>query len=118
MVESIAKGYGANGEVEYCDGYSALINHDEYIDIIKKNSLELLGEKSIYEKKIANMGVEDFAYYVEKVPGAFFNLGVGNKAKGITAPLHNDKFDADEESLKIGVKLQILNIFSAYEKLK
>ena len=64
------------------------------------------------------MGVEDFAYYIEKVPGAFFNLGVGNKAKGITAPLHNDKFDIDEEeSLAIGVKLQIMNILSAYEKL-
>ena len=63
------------------------------------------------------MGVEDFAYYIEKVPGAFFNLGVENKAKGITAPLHNDKFDIDEESLAIGVKLQIMNILSAFEKL-
>ncbi len=118
MVESCAKGYGATGKVTFTDGYTALINHDEYIDIIKNNALNYLGEKSIYEKKIANMGVEDFAYFVERVPGAFFNLGVGNKAKGIVAPLHNEKFDVDEESLSIGVRLQILNIFSAYDRIK
>lgn len=117
MVECTAKGYGATGKVTYTDGYTALINHDEYIDIVKANSLELLGEKGVYTKALANMGVEDFAYFVEKVPGAFFNLGVGNTQKGITAPLHNDKFDIDEDSLAIGVKLQLLNILSAYEKL-
>lgn len=117
MVEYTAKGYGATGKVTYTDGYTALINHDEYLDIVKTNSLEVLGEKGVYTKPLANMGVEDFAYFVEKVPGAFFNLGVGNTQKGITAPLHNDKFDIDEDSLAIGVKLQLLNILSAYEKL-
>lgn len=117
MVENSAKAYGAVGKVTYADGYSALINHDEYVDIVKANAKELLGEKGVYEKKLANMGVEDFAYYVEKVPGAFFNLGVGNISKGIVAPLHNDKFDIDEDSLELGVKLQVLNIFSTYKKL-
>lgn len=116
MVEFTAKGYGATGKVTYRDSYTALINHDEYIDIVKENGKELLGDSGIYVKTLANMGVEDFAYFVEKVPGAFFNLGVGNKKKGITAPLHNDKFDIDEDSLKIGVTLQIFNILSAYDK--
>lgn len=117
MVENSAKAYGAVGKVSYADGYSALVNHDEYVDIVTANAKELLGEKGVYEKKLANMGVEDFAYYVEKVPGAFFNLGVGNISKGIVAPLHNDKFDIDEDSLELGVKLQVLNIFSTYKKL-
>lgn len=117
MVEFTAKGYGATGKVTYRDSYTALINHDEYIDIVKENGKELLGDSGIYVKTLANMGVEDFAYFVEKVPGAFFNLGVGNKKKGITAPLHNDKFDIDEDSLKIGVTLQIFNILSTYDKL-
>ncbi len=117
MVEFTAKGYGATGKVTYRDSYTALINHEEYIDIVKENGKKLLGDSGIYVKTLANMGVEDFAYFVEKVPGAFFNLGVGNKKKGITAPLHNDKFDIDEDSLKIGVALQIFNILSAYDKL-
>lgn len=118
MVEGIAQGYGATGEVTFVDSYTALINHDEYLDLVKENTLNYIGDKNLYIKPIANMGVEDFAYYVEKVPGAFFNLGVKNEALGITAPLHNDKFDLDESSLVVGVKLQLLNILSAYDKLK
>lgn len=117
MVEFGAKSYGGTGKVTYKDGYTALINHDKYIDIIKENVIELVGQEGIYTKPLANMGVEDFAYYVEKVPGAFFNLGVRNTQKGIVAPLHNDKFDIDENSLELGVKLQVLNVLSAYEKL-
>lgn len=118
MVEYVAQGYGAIGKVTFIDSYTALINHDEYLDMVKENTIKYIGEANLYTKPIANMGVEDFAYYVEKVPGAFFNLGIGNKELGITAPLHNDKFDLDESALVVGVKVQLLNILSAYEKLK
>jgi metal-dependent amidase/aminoacylase/carboxypeptidase family protein len=39
------------------------------------------------------------------IPGFFYFLGVGNKAKGITAMYHTPEFDVDEESLVIGVKV-------------
>jgi amidohydrolase len=51
------------------------------------------------------MGAEDFAYYQKVIPGFYYNLGVGNKAKGISAMLHTAEFDVDEESLVIGVKV-------------
>jgi amidohydrolase len=38
------------------------------------------------------------------IPGFFYFLGVGNRAKGITAQIHTPEFDVDEESLVIGVK--------------
>jgi amidohydrolase len=39
------------------------------------------------------------------VPGFFYYLGVGNRARGITASLHTAEFDVDEESLVVGVKV-------------
>jgi amidohydrolase len=51
------------------------------------------------------MGAEDFAYYQKVIPGFYYNLGVGNKNKGISAMLHTAEFDVDEESLVIGVKV-------------
>jgi len=51
------------------------------------------------------MGAEDFAYYHQVIPGFYYNLGVGNKAKGISAMLHTAEFDVDEESLVVGVKV-------------
>lgn len=118
IVEYTAMAYGGTGKAIFQDSYIALINHDEYVDIIKENASLLIGNKNIQIKKLANMGVEDFAYYVDKIPGAFFTLGVRNEEKGIVAPAHNDKFNIDEDALAIGVKMEIMNIFTAYEKLR
>lgn len=51
------------------------------------------------------MGGEDFAYYLERCPGAFFRLGTRNEEKGIIHPLHNSLFDIDEEVLPLGVEV-------------
>ena len=116
IVEMVSAAYEAKGEVIYRDSYNALINHNEYVDLIKANGENILGTDKIKVKELPDMGVEDFAYFLEKIPGAFFNLGVGNKEKKITSPLHNDKFNIDESALIIGVKIQIANLLSAYEK--
>ncbi|MEJ6465801.1 amidohydrolase [Fusobacterium ulcerans] len=117
IVEMVSAAYEAKGEVFYRDSYNALINHNEYVDLVKSNGENILGIDKVKVKELPDMGVEDFAYFLEKIPGAFFNLGVGNREKKITAPLHNDKFNIDESALIIGVKMQIANILSAYEKL-
>ena len=116
MVTNIPKEFGGSGEFIREEGYTALINHDKEVDIIKENATKLLGEDKIYEKKVANMGVEDFAYFIENTPGAFFTLGVKNQSKGIDSPAHNGLFDIDEDALPIGVEMQIMNIYSAYNK--
>ena len=116
IVTNIPKGFGGSGEFIREEGYTALINHDKEVDIIKENATKLLGEDKIYEKKVANMGVEDFAYFIENTPGAFFTLGVKNQSKGIDSPAHNGLFDIDEDALPIGVEMQIMNIYSAYNK--
>jgi amidohydrolase len=51
-----------------------------------------------------NLGAEDFACYLEKVPGLFMFLGGGNPERGITAMNHSDRFDMDEAVLPIGIK--------------
>jgi len=51
-----------------------------------------------------NLGAEDFASYLQKVPGLFMFLGGGNPERGITAMNHSDRFDMDEAALPTGVK--------------
>lgn len=53
------------------------------------------------------MSSEDFSRYGEVVPAVMFRLGTGNKAKGITAAVHHDNFDIDENALINGVKTMI-----------
>ena len=54
-----------------------------------------------------SMGGEDFAYYLEKVPGCFFHLGVKNEEKGCIYPQHNTKFMLDEDAFEMGITLLI-----------
>lgn len=50
------------------------------------------------------MGAEDFAHYQQQIPGVFFFLGVANPDKKITAMIHTEYFDLDEDALPIGVR--------------
>lgn len=118
VIHTIAESFGGRGEYIRKKGYTALINHDNVVDLIKENGTKFLGEGKVFVKQVPNMGVEDFAYFLEVVPGAFYYLGVGNEQKGITAAIHNENFDIDESALKIGVKMQLLNINSFYNYLK
>ena len=53
------------------------------------------------------MGGEDFAYFLEKVPGAMTFLGIGNRTKGTDVNLHNPKFQMDETQLPLGAALHV-----------
>ena len=52
-------------------------------------------------------GAEDFAVYLEKIPGVYIFLGGGNPDKGLLFPQHHDSFDIDENALKTGTALYV-----------
>ena len=112
VAEGVAVGLGGTAEVDVESGYDPLINHDPIVDIVRGNIVRLLGEEHLVVRPSPNMGVEDFAYYVSRVPGAFFSLGVRNPAAGIVHPVHNELFDADEDCLPLGAAVQTLNALS------
>lgn len=104
-----AEAFGARAEVQIRSGYKPLINHDEVVKVIEATGGELLGKENVLYKEFPSLGVEDFSFFLDKAPGAFYHLGCGNKAKGIIAPNHNSCFDIDEDCLPIGVQLQVVN---------
>jgi len=50
------------------------------------------------------MGSEDFSHCQKEMPGVFFFLGVRNEARKITAMVHTEYFDIDEDTLQLGVR--------------
>ena len=50
---------------------------------------------------ITNMGGEDFAYYMERIPGAFLRIGA-REAGGDPTPAHTPRFVAADGSLFVG----------------
>jgi amidohydrolase len=51
------------------------------------------------------MASEDISYMLDDVPGTFFFVGAGNKARGIEYGHHHPRFDFDEDALPLGVAL-------------
>lgn len=111
----ICGAFGGSADVVFHCGYDALINTDEIVDVVVKNAEKLLGHENIHPKEFPSLGAEDFSFFLDKAPGAFFHLGCGNAAKGMTAPLHSKEFELDERCIPIGVELQIHNILSLLE---
>jgi amidohydrolase len=102
IVRGITAAFGARYILEYKVLGPALINNDAVVEDIRNAAAGILGEENVSLMTRASMGGEDFASYLLHIPGAFVYLGVGNKAKGITAPWHHPGFDLDEEALPVG----------------
>lgn len=116
IVNGVAMAFGGEGTTAFYDGYQALINDDEVVDVIKDSAEKLLGKENVEFKEFPSLGAEDFSYFIDAAKGAFFHLGCGNAAKGITSPIHTEFFDIDEECLKVGVKLQVENVLALLNK--
>lgn len=96
-----AKAMGVEAELEIRKGYPVLINDETTTDFAMRCAREYVGEENaIVPEPI--MGAEDFAYFLQACKGTFWQLGVGNEAKGMTHNIHSTKFDLDEEAIAIG----------------
>lgn len=87
------------------DVYPPLFNHIEMTRFVRDTARNVFGQDSVIDLAHPSMAAEDFAFYLEKVPGAFICLG-NNPTPDITsASLHNCRFDFSDEAIPIGVKL-------------
>jgi amidohydrolase len=114
--EGVGTALGARAEVVVEPSYPPLVCDDGAVDLVQRNAERLVGADRVAVKSTPNMGVEDFAYYLQRVPGAFFSLGVRNEAKGIVHTIHNHLFDVDEECMAFGAAMQVLNVLSVLEE--
>jgi amidohydrolase len=62
-----------------------------------------LGQENVIELQKPSLGAEDFAEFLNEIPGAMFRLGVAG-SNGC-APLHSSKFDPDERAIAVGIKV-------------
>lgn len=98
---AICKARGAKLEMTLIADYPTLANDPGANAILKRNFSRLFGVKKIPESP-QSMGGEDFACYLEKIPGAMFRLGIRNKKIGADKSWHSPHFVADENSLVYG----------------
>lgn len=106
IVESTAKMYRGSAQINIIEGYPSFKNDDNLFELMKRIHNKNKDYFLLKELEYPSMGVEDFAYYTEKVPGIYYKLGCRNENKGIVHPAHGSYFDIDEDCLWIGCGLQ------------
>ena len=104
VTQGVAKSFGLDSHFDFQYGYPALVNDPEMSHLVATACTKGIGKENV-EFIRPSMGGEDFAYYLEKVPGSFFRLGCRNEAKGIVNPFHSSRFDIDEDVLPFGVEI-------------
>jgi amidohydrolase len=114
--EGVAAAMGGRAEVEIEPSYDPLINDNAMVQVVHENARRLVGDDDVFVFPRPNMGVEDFAYYVSRVPGAFFALGVRNEAAGIVDSVHQVSFDVDERCMAYGAAIQVMNALTVLER--
>jgi len=96
LIQGIAAGFGATAQLEWIEGPPALINTPAWADV----ALELAQETGYLAGRAAapQMGGEDFAFYLQQVPGAFVSIGSASEFG-----LHHAGFDPDEALIEPAV---------------
>ena len=103
IAQGITSMYGAKYKLDYVEGTTVTFNEPELARQTRTVLAAVAGESKVIEP-LPQMGAEDFAYFQQQMPGIFFFLGVRNEAKKITAMVHTEYFDIDEDTLPLGVR--------------
>jgi len=99
-VTAIASSLGARARIQYRRGYPPLVNDATATRVVADTLRVEFGKSHCQEVEHPLMGAEDFARYLERVPGTFLRLGVG--IPDHAANLHSATFAPDERALVYG----------------
>jgi amidohydrolase len=107
----VTQSTGTEYSFEYTFGYPPVINDPAVSDFALRACRAILGDERVYVADKPSMVGEDFAYYLERTPGAIFLVGTGSKTteemdddECQSYPLHHPRFGFDERALTVGVR--------------
>ncbi|MBS1774066.1 MAG: amidohydrolase [Bacteroidetes bacterium] len=104
ITENVCNAYGAKVTVNIPPGYPSLFNDPALTAEAEAWAKAYIGDENVRTLDMRMAG-EDFSFYTHHVPGCFFRIGTNKNNELYTAPVHNAKFDIDENAMKTGVGL-------------
>ena len=115
ICDGVAATCGTTIDLEIDTGYTALMNTPAEAERVVRIGRQLLGTENAAYREYPSMGGEDFSYFVEKAPGAFWHLGCASAQPAPT--LHSRDFVPDERCLPIGVAMQAALVLDRMDML-
>jgi amidohydrolase len=108
-IESRCAAIAESGKCElrftWIDGYPPTVNDPMMADYVAKIARQEIGAESFIPVGRPSMGGEDFAYYLEKIPGCFFLVGVQPGGRDSYPSLHSDHYDFTDDALAVGMRM-------------
>ena len=101
IAAGVAMAHGLEADVALDLGTPPLVNSPEAADWARRATASVLGEAALVPLGFLNLAGEDFAHYLERMPGCFLRVGA-REPGGEVVPAHAPRFYAAEESLFVG----------------
>ena len=105
IVENTAKAHRATALLRIEKGYPPVVNEENMTRLVEQTARDLLGADNVITDEPPSMGVEDFAYYLQHVPGMMFRVGVRPRNLDEYPALHNPRFNFNDDALPVGMRM-------------
>lgn len=101
MAAAFSSLHNANIDIEIKQGYPPVVNTAREARLARQAAEKVVGVEGLMKMDHPSMGAEDFAYYLQEIPGCYVRFGARIKEHEYI-PLHSPEFDVDEGVLKVG----------------
>ena len=112
LLESVASAYGVLAELTYARNVPPTVNESVSTAMIDAAAERVLGPDATTPAP-QSLGGEDFAWYLESVPGALCRLGTRRPGSDDDFDIHQPAFDVDERAIGVGVRLMAATALTA-----
>ena len=97
IISGLAMSFEVNAKLNYQKGYPPTINHEEATNFAIGVAEDVCGSDKVLSSVAKEMGAEDFSYMLQKRPGAYLFMGIGDGAG-----LHNPNYDFNDAAAPVG----------------
>lgn len=104
IASKVAEGFGAKAETTFSEETAPVVNDAGLVTKLRPILENVLGANHVRAMDPMTYA-DDFSAMSEKIPSFYFQLGVRNEARNITASTHTESFDIDESVLSLGAEL-------------
>jgi amidohydrolase len=104
LIEPVASAYGVIAEVDYERNVPPTVNEPVSTAILEAAAAGVLGPGAVVPTP-QSLGGEDFAWYLESIPGSMARLGTRTPGSADDFDIHQPTFDVDERAIGVGVRL-------------
>ncbi|MFU8819080.1 MAG: M20 metallopeptidase family protein [Desulfurivibrio sp.] len=116
MVKAAGLAHGAKISLAVSEGCPPLHNDPAATALARRVAERVLGPARVPGLAAPSLGGEDFAFYLQKIPGCMVRFGAEKKG-GANGPAHSSRFDFDEKVLPIGAAFLAQTALAALEEL-